>query len=205
MSPFSETETDRAAEPESPVNTGVVMVVDDNPANLKLVEDMLRPQGYEVRSFPRGRMALDAAVEAPPDLILLDINMPEMTGFEVCDRLKSNEQLSEIPVIFLSALNALEDRLRGFRSGAVDYVSKPFQLEEVHARVDAHVKLRHFQNQIENDNRRLQELVQAQVKKIATATSPRSSPSPNWPRRVTIRPAGIWSESRCSAGCSRNR
>jgi putative two-component system response regulator len=93
--------------------------------------------------------------------------MPEMSGYEVCDRLKSNEQLSEIPVIFLSALNALDDRLRGFRSGGVDYVSKSFQLEEVHARVEAHVKLRRFQNQIETDNRRLQELVQAQVKKIA--------------------------------------
>jgi putative two-component system response regulator len=148
MSTVSELETARTPAPESAVNTGVVMVVDDNPANLKLVEDMLRPQGYEVRSFPRGRMALAAAVEAPPDLILLDINMPEMTGFEVCDRLKSHEQLSEIPVIFLSALNALEDRLRGFRSGGVDYVSKPFQLEEVHARVEAHVKLRRFQNQI---------------------------------------------------------
>jgi putative two-component system response regulator len=167
MRRFSELETERTPEPEGPVRTGVVMVVDDNPANLKLVEDMLRPQGYEVRSFPRGRMALDAALDAPPDLILLDINMPEMTGYEVCDRLKSNEELSEIPVIFLSALTALEDRLRGFRSGGVDYVSKPFQLEEVQARVEAHVKLRRFQNQIETDNRRLQELVQEQVKKIA--------------------------------------
>src|SRR6185437_10760953 len=108
----------------------VVMVVDDNPANLHLAEAMLRPRGFEVRSFPRGRMALAAARESPPDLFLLDINMPEMTGYEVCDRLKANPRLADIPVIFLSALNTPEDKLRGFQSGGVDYVSKPFQIEE---------------------------------------------------------------------------
>jgi len=143
------------------------MVVDDNPSNLRLMEEMLRPRGYEVRSFPRGRMALAAARETPPDLILLDINMPEMTGYEVCDRLKSSAQLCKIPVIFLSALSTPADKLQGFRFGGVDYISKPFQFEEVQARVDAHVRLRQFQNRIENDNHRLQELVQIQVKRIA--------------------------------------
>jgi CheY-like chemotaxis protein len=76
------------------------MVVDDQPANLKLMEDMLRQQGYGVRSFPRGRMALAAADERPPDLILLDINMPEMNGFEVCERLKSDQRLASIPSSF---------------------------------------------------------------------------------------------------------
>src|SRR5579872_3537462 len=146
---------------------GIVMVVDDNPANLRLMEEMLRPRGYEVRSFPRGRMALAAASLNPPDVILLDITMPEMTGYEVCERLKASPQLAKIPVIFLSALDALEDRLRGFRAGGVDYISKPFQFEEVKARVDAHVRLRRFQSQIETDNRRLQDLVQAQVRRIA--------------------------------------
>lgn len=145
------------------------MVVDDNPANLKLMEGMLRSGGYEVRSFPRGRMALAAATEKAPDLILLDIDMPEMNGFEVCERLKSSAQLSEIPVIFLSAMNSGEDRLRAFRAGGVDYVSKPFQFEEVRARVDAHVRLRRLQREVETDNHHLQELVQIQVKKIADA------------------------------------
>src|SRR5580704_14180132 len=86
-----------------------IMVVDDQPANLKLMEDMLRGQGYGVRSFPRGRMALAAAGEQPPDLILLDINMPEMNGFEVCERLKADQKLALIPVIFLSALNETDD------------------------------------------------------------------------------------------------
>jgi len=145
------------------------MVVDDNPTNLKLMNEILKSCGYEVRSFPRGRMALRAARETPPDLILLDIDMPEMTGYEVCTRLKSDARLSKIPVIFISAMNASEDRLRGFRSGGVDYISKPFQFEEVQARVDAHVKLRHFQREIETDNSRLQEQVEIQVKKLAAA------------------------------------
>jgi DNA-binding response OmpR family regulator len=121
---------------------GNIMIVDDNPANLKLLEDMLREHGYEIRSFPRGRLALAAADQEPPDLILLDINMPEMNGYEVCQQLKSSPRLSGIPVIFLSALNAIEDKMEGFRSGGIDYISKPFQFEEVQARVDTHVKLR---------------------------------------------------------------
>jgi len=126
------------------------MVVDDNPANLKLLEDMLRRHGYEVRSFPRGRLALAAADEEPPDLILLDINMPEMNGYEVCEKLKSSARSSGIPVVFLSALNAIEDKIKGFRSGGVDYISKPFQFEEVEARVETHLQLRRAQ-QAEHD------------------------------------------------------
>jgi CheY-like chemotaxis protein len=122
-----------------------IMVVDDNPVNLKLLEDMLLQRGYEVRSFPLGRLALAAAKKNPPDLILLDINMPEMNGYEVCESLKSIRELSDIPVIFLSALNETEDKVQAFRSGGVDYISKPFQFEEVQARVQTHMKLRHAQ------------------------------------------------------------
>jgi DNA-binding response OmpR family regulator len=122
-----------------------IMIVDDNPANLKLLEDMLQQRGYEVRSFPLGRLALASAKTNPPDLILLDISMPEMNGYQVCERLKSDQALSDIPVIFLSALNGAEDKVQAFRSGGVDYVSKPFQFEEVQARVQTHVKLRRAQ------------------------------------------------------------
>jgi response regulator RpfG family c-di-GMP phosphodiesterase len=135
-------------EPSRP--QGNIMVVDDNPANLKLLEDMLRRQWYEVRSFPRGRLALAAAEQEPPDLILLDINMPEINGYEVCEQLKSSAHLSGIPVIFLSALTAIEDKVKGFRSGGVDYISKPFQFEEVQARLETHLKLRRAQ-QAEHD------------------------------------------------------
>src|SRR4051794_3315512 len=103
------------------------MAVDDNPANLKLLEDMLRQYGYEVRSFPRGRLALAGAEQEPPDLVLLDINMPEMNGYEVCEHLKASPALAGIPVIFLSALDALEDKVKGFQAGGVDYIPKPFQ------------------------------------------------------------------------------
>src|SRR5450432_3224692 len=124
---------------------GNIMIVDDNPANLKLLEDILRQHGYEVRSFPRGRLALAAADQEPPDLILLDINMPEMNGYEVCRQLKSSPRVADLPVIFLSALNAVEYKVKGFSSGGVDYISKPFQFEEVQARVETHLKLRRAQ------------------------------------------------------------
>jgi CheY-like chemotaxis protein len=133
-----------------PPHHGNIMIVDDNPANLKLLEDILRRHMYEVRSFPRGRLALAAADQEPPDLILLDINMPEMNGYEVCERLKASERLSDIPVIFISALSAIEDKVKGFRAGGVDYISKPFQFEEVQARVETHLKLRRAQ-QAEHD------------------------------------------------------
>ncbi len=111
-----------------------IMIVDDHPANLMLLEEMLMRQGHEVRSFPLGRLALAAAMRTPPDLILLDINMPEMNGYEVCEHLKSSPDLANIPVIFLSALKETQDKVKAFESGAVDYISKPFQFEEVHAR-----------------------------------------------------------------------
>jgi DNA-binding response OmpR family regulator len=135
---------------QPPPHHGNIMVVDDNPANLKLLEDLLRRRSYEVRSFPLGRLALAAADLEPPDLILLDINMPEMNGYEVCERLKGNARLSDIPVIFISALNATEDKVKGFRAGGVDYISKPFQFEEVQARVETQMKLRRAQ-QAEHD------------------------------------------------------
>jgi putative two-component system response regulator len=121
---------------------GNIMIVDDNPANLTLLEDMLCQRGYDVRSFPRGRLALAAAELAPPELILLDINMPEMDGYEVCRHLKDRPHLAGTPVIFLSALNSIEDKVKGFRAGGIDYISKPFQFEEVEARVATHIQLR---------------------------------------------------------------
>jgi two-component system, sensor histidine kinase and response regulator len=146
-----------------------IMIVDDNPANLKLLEDMLVQQGHEVRSFPLGRLALAAAMRVPPNLILLDINMPEMNGYEVCDRLKSIAELSAIPVIFLSALNETQDKVRAFQSGAVDYISKPFQFEEVHARVETHLKLHDLQNALKQHNEHLEEAVAARTLELAEA------------------------------------
>ncbi len=124
-----------------PADRGNIMIVDDNPTNLQLLEDMLRGHNYLVASFPRGRLALTAAEQDPPDLILLDVNMPEMTGYEVCERLKSRERFSDVPVIFLSGMIETEDKVHGFRSGGVDYIAKPFQVEELLVRVENQLKL----------------------------------------------------------------
>jgi len=146
-----------------------IMVVDDNPANLRLLEDMLRQQGCQVRSFPGGRLALAAAARNRPDLILLDINMPEMNGYEVCERLRSIEDLSGIPVIFLSALNEIEDKVRAFQSGGVDYICKPFQFEEVRARVETHLKLHELRQALKVQNDHLEEMVRERTKQLQIA------------------------------------
>lgn len=146
-----------------------VMIVDDNPVNLLLLQEMLVGRGFQVQSFTLGRQALAEAAKNPPGLILLDVNMPGMSGYEVCEYLKADRLLCEIPVIFLSARATLDDRLRGFQAGAVDYVTKPFHIDEVRARVDAHLKLRQKQQKIEGTNERLEAVVESQAKKIAEA------------------------------------
>jgi len=137
--------------------TANVMVVDDTPANLNLLQKMLLDKGYRVLAFPDGKMALAAAAKHPPDIILLDINMPEMNGFEVCERLKADAVLKEIPVIFISALIETEDKIKAFALGGVDYVTKPFQFEEVNSRVETHLRLRRQQLELEEERRRLQQ------------------------------------------------
>ncbi|HTW66889.1 MAG TPA: hybrid sensor histidine kinase/response regulator [Bryobacteraceae bacterium] len=144
-----------------------IMAVDDQPANLKLLEDLLSRQGHVVRSFPRGRLALEAAVRNPPDLILLDINMPEMTGFQVCERLKSDEKLAAIPVIFLSALHDASDKVYAFQCGGVDYVTKPFQVDEVQARVQTHLKIHQLQKELQLHAEHLGELVAERTSELA--------------------------------------
>ena len=157
-------------EPSLP-HRGNIMVVDDNPANLKLLEDMLLQEGYEVHSFPRGGLALSEVARNPPDLILLDVNMPEMNGYEVCERLKSNGRVAGIPVIFLSALSETQDKTKAFRSGAADYISKPFQLEEVHARVETHLKLHNLQRALKRHNEHLEETVAVRTHELTEANA----------------------------------
>jgi two-component system, sensor histidine kinase and response regulator len=127
------------------LNTGQdipnILIVDDIPANLKVLSDMLKEEGYKVRPVPNGMLALQVAEREKPDLILLDIMMPEMDGYEVCRRLKANEELREIPIIFISALNETNDVVKALKYGGVDYITKPFRSEEVIARVSTHVKL----------------------------------------------------------------
>lgn len=151
-----------------------ILLVDDNLDNLELLAGMLKTSGYRVRPVPSGEQALTAARRLPPDLVLLDINMPGLDGYEVCRRLKADKRLKEVPVIFLSAYTDSVDKVRGFSVGAVDYITKPFELEEVKARVETHLRIRYLQaqlagysSQLEVYNRRLEHLVQAQVTQIS--------------------------------------
>ncbi len=144
-----------------------IMIVDDTPENLKLLEDMLQKKGYNTVAFPRGAMALRAAKKSSPDLILLDIMMPEMDGFEVCHRLKEDEALKDIPVIFISALDDTANKVKAFSEGGVDYVSKPFHEEEVLARVGTHLDLRRSQNELQKYSLHLEELVDEKMKEIS--------------------------------------
>jgi signal transduction histidine kinase len=127
-----------------------ILIVDDVPDNLHLLMQMLPADHYSVRPVTNGRRALEAAFHAPPDLILLDIKMPEMDGFMVCGQLKAEPKLKEIPVIFISALNETEDKLKAFDAGGVDYITKPFQQREVLARVKTHLEIRAQKSALEH-------------------------------------------------------
>ncbi|MEI6561929.1 MAG: response regulator [Verrucomicrobiota bacterium] len=141
-----------------------IMVVDDTPANLDLLTEMLRTNGYKVRPVTSGAQALRAAQSEVPDLILLDILMPEMDGYEVGMRLKEDNALKDVPVIFLSALTELEDKVRGLRGGGNDYITKPFQSEEVLARIEVHLGARRQKQELMAQNELLKEKVRSRIK-----------------------------------------
>ena len=138
---------------------GTIMIIDDDPENLRVLSTMLTQQRYTVRSFPSGPPALHSARVEPPDLILLDIRMPEMDGFEVCAQFKKDDALTQIPVLFLSAVDESGGKVRAFELGGADYITKPFQAEEVLARVKTHLALRKANNNLEILNKDLEELV----------------------------------------------
>lgn len=151
---------------EEDTSPGRIMIVDDTPENLLLLKDLLTSHGCEVYALPSGPMALRAAERYPPELILLDITMPVMNGYQVCAQLKANPQLCDIPVIFLSALNAIEDKIKGFAVGGCDYITKPFQFEEVQSRVETHLKLYRLRRQLDYQNSNLQKLVDTKVREL---------------------------------------
>lgn len=128
---------------------GSIVIVDDNPNNLQVLSGILQQAGFKARPALSGEIALRAIAASAPDLVLLDIRMPGMDGYETCRRLKADAATHDIPVIFISALTETSDKLAAFRAGGVDYVSKPFQSEEVLARVQTHLQLRHMQRELE--------------------------------------------------------
>lgn len=133
-----------------------ILVVDDTPASLQLMTDSLEEGGYRVRSALSGRLALRSVAIEAPDLILLDVKMPDMDGYELCRRLKSDKAFMSIPILFVSALDEAADKVTGFNAGGEDFITKPFQAAEILARVETHLSLRYLQKQLEDQNIQLQ-------------------------------------------------
>ncbi|MCI5130808.1 MAG: response regulator [Candidatus Electrothrix sp. EH2] len=126
-----------------------ILVVDDQPANLKVLLSFLQEHDYRVYMVDSGQRALDILPRIQPDLILLDVMMPGKSGFEICRRIKADKELAALPVIFMTALDSLEDKISGFSAGAVDYITKPFQQVEVLARIHTHITLRKRERELE--------------------------------------------------------
>ena len=136
-----------------------ILIVDDTPENLTVLRKILTENGFRVRPAISGEIALKTVQTDIPDLILLDIVMPNMDGYEVCRKLKAEKRTRNIPIIFISALNELEDKMKAFSEGGVDYITKPFQITEVLARVTTHISLHSLQKCLEKKNTDLQKAI----------------------------------------------
>lgn len=137
-------------------DNATVLLVDDAPDYLMLLKQCLAEDGYEIRMASSGSQALSGIGDHPPDIVLLDINMPEMDGYEVCKALKADDQHKDIPVIFISTLESPEDKVKAFEAGGIDYVCKPVFSEEVRARVATHLKIAQLQQDNEDTIERLE-------------------------------------------------
>jgi len=146
-----------------------IMVVDDSRSSLRLMESMLHEQGYTVYPFLDSRLALEWALGNELDLVLLDIVMPDIDGFAFCEHLKGDSRLHDVPVIFISSQNEMKSKIRAFGMGCVDYITRPFEIEEVRTRVKTHLKLRQMQIQLEMHNRELEKLVAEKVDEIVNS------------------------------------
>ncbi|MBE9040896.1 hybrid sensor histidine kinase/response regulator [Oscillatoriales cyanobacterium LEGE 11467] len=145
------------SEPQSFDSLGEILVVDDELDNLKLLSRMLQDRGYCVRQAMSGELALKVCLRSPPDLILLDIMMPILNGYEVCEQLKADAILADIPVIFMSALGGGFDKAKAFKAGGVDYITKPFQIEEAIARIEHQLTISSLQTQLQKRNQELEQ------------------------------------------------
>jgi DNA-binding response OmpR family regulator len=139
-----------------PPRQGTLLIVDDNLKNLKVLLDLLKDRGFDILVARSGEEALDRVNHQLPDLILLDVMMPGLDGFETCHRLKANQTSREIPIIFMTALTDVESKLKGFEMGGVDYVTKPVEYQEVMARLNAHLTIRQLQQDLVEKNVELQ-------------------------------------------------
>jgi len=142
----------------TPSERASILVVDDTPANLQLLSEIFAGRGYVIRAALSGKLALQSIHAEPPDLILLDVNMPDINGYEVCKQVKADDSLKDIPIIFVSGTQDTANIVKAFAVGAVDYISKPFQINEVLARVQTHIKLRLQQRELKDNNIQLRQL-----------------------------------------------
>lgn len=152
---------------------GNILIVDDIPDNLRLLSTFITENGYKVRPAPSGKHALATTQKEVPDLILLDVMMPDMDGYEVCRIMKERQNTKDIPVIFLSALDELEDKMKGFEAGGVDYITKPFYEKEVMLRIETHLKIRHLQQKLVTEAARFKTLAEASFESILIHTNNR--------------------------------
>ena len=146
-----------------------VLIVDDTVQNIQVLGTVLREQNYQINVAQNGLQALESVEKVPPDLILLDVMMPELDGFETCKRLKANDETKEIPIIFLTAKVETEDVVHGFELGAVDYVTKPFNAVELLARVKTHLELRRLQRELEEYSEQLEQKVAERTAEVRQA------------------------------------
>ncbi|MCB1178972.1 MAG: hybrid sensor histidine kinase/response regulator [Leptospiraceae bacterium] len=153
-----------------------ILLVDDTPANLKILVKFLDVEGYDLKIALNGFKAIEIAKETPPDLILLDVMMDGMNGFETCKKIKSDQKLKDIPIIFLTALNSVDKQVEAFESGGVDFISKPLRNEEVLVRIKNHLTIRYQQKKLEEKNNQLKELVVGKEKLMSIIAHDLRSP-----------------------------
>ena len=146
-----------------------ILIVDDNPENLHLLANALLSEGYLVRAAPNGEMAITMAMNETPDLVIMDINMPDMDGYQVCDHFKAQPTLKSVPIIFLSAMQDTDAKVLALNHGGVDYATKPFIFEELLARVSTHIELHQLQQDLELRNESLNQTIFAQQQEISAA------------------------------------
>ncbi|MCD7826170.1 MAG: response regulator [Clostridiaceae bacterium] len=144
-----------------------ILIVDDVPANLVILSEIIKELGYVPRPVTSVKQAQTAIEKKMPNLILLDISMPDITGFEYCAMLRADVKTRDIPIIFISALDSMDDKVKGFKLGAVDYIAKPFEKEEVTVRLQTHLKIYRMQQELESYNRRLHKMVNDQMLLVA--------------------------------------